>query len=233
MVPSVPNGRPTVTNVPGTSSVYRGANLGDIWTSARPGRAGRTTSTTWNGPCSATSGCSPAGRRTPPGTALAPGIVVDRRAARPVVRRPAGEPAPRPRRSVATRSGARLLHDQLGRARGQCAGRGGAAADRSGAAALPVGRLLPRPGPAGSRARRRARRDPRAPRRSRRADRRRPAQGLRPRRSRHHSADLDDRVAPAAGARRRLRHRPGRRASACRRAGRTTPSSCAASGTPR
>ena len=34
MVPSVPNGRPTVTNVPGTSSVSWGANLGPMDVSA-------------------------------------------------------------------------------------------------------------------------------------------------------------------------------------------------------
>ena len=67
----------------------------------------------------------------------------------------------------------------------------------------------------------------------RRADRRRAPQGVRPRRPGHHPADVDDRLAPAAGARRRLRHRPRRAASGCRRAGRSTPSPCAASATPR
>ena len=48
--------------------------------------------------------------------------------------------------------GARLLHDRLGRPRGQRARRGRPAPDRPGAAALPLRRLLPGPGPAGARA---------------------------------------------------------------------------------
>ena len=70
------------------------------------------------------------------------------------VRRPAGQPPPRPRRPLAAGPGPRLLHDRLVRPRGQRARRRRPAADRPGAAALPLGRLLPGPGPAGRRARR-------------------------------------------------------------------------------
>ena len=64
----------------------------------------------------------------------------------------------------------------------------------------------------------------------RRADRRRAPQGVRPRRAGGHPADVDDRLAPAAGDGRGVRHRPGRAASACRPAGRPTPSPCASFG---
>ena len=47
-------------------------------------------------------------------------------------------------------------------------------------------------------------------RRHRRADRGWPAQGVRPPRPQHHPADLDDRLAPAAGGRCRVRDRPRR-----------------------
>ena len=57
--------------------------------------------------------------------------------------------------------------------------------------------------------RRRRRRAARAAGLGRRADRRRAAQGLRPRRPGRHPADVDDRLAPAAGDGRGLRHRPG------------------------
>ena len=43
----------------------------------------------------------------------------------------------------------------------------------------------------------------------RRTDRRRPPQGVRPRRAGRHPADVDDRLAPAAGDGRGVRHRPG------------------------
>ena len=56
---------------------------------------------------------------------------------------------------------------------------------------------------------------------SRRADRRRPPQGVRTPRPRGDPADVDDRVAPAAGPRRGVRDRPRRRASARRSPGPT------------
>ena len=61
----------------------------------------------------------------------------------------------------------------------------------------------------------RPRRPARAGRVRRRADRRRPAQGVRPGRAGHHPADLDDRLAPAAGARCRAWRSTGRPSSAC------------------
>ena len=80
--------------------------------------------------------------------------------------------------------------------------------------------------PAARRAARRGRGD-------RGADRRRQAQGVRPPRPARHPADLDDRVAPAAGARRRVRLDRAPQARACHARGRTTPSRCAASATRR
>ena len=70
-----------------------------------------------------------------------------------------------------------LLHDRLVGPRGQRRGRRGAAADRPGAAALPVRRVLPGPRRASRRQRPVARRAARAGRRDRRADR--PAGGTR------------------------------------------------------
>ena len=228
----LPIGRPTVTNVPGTSSADRGANLGTYGRqrdpddlAGRPRRPG----------AGAARQHRAAHRR--PGDAAGDGarawIVADRRAAGPVVRRPAGEPAPRPRRPVAARSRPWLLHDRLGRARGQCAGRRGPAADRSGAAALPVRRLLPRPGAAGPRrttacATCSSACSPLGTSRSPVAGTRCSAtptspSSRRPRRSRHTCRGRSASPSPS----------PGPPASACRRAGRTTPSSWAASGTPR
>ena len=89
-----------------------------------------------------------------------------------------------------------------------------AATHRPGPAALPLGRLLPGPGPPGPGPRRRARRAARPAGVERRADRRRPAQGVRPRRPVDHPADVDDRLAPAAGDGGGVRHRPGRLGSA-------------------
>ena len=119
----------------------------------------------------------------------------DRRDRADAVRRPAHQPAPRPRRPLAAQLRRGLLHDRLGRTRGQRGGRGGAAADRPGAAALPLRRVLLRPRrPSGGRHRRhrpdRGRRPRRAARHGRlrdRADRRRPAQGVRQRRPRRSS----------------------------------------------
>ena len=94
--------------------------------------------------------------------------------------------------------GARVLHDRLGRARGQRAGGAGAATDRPGAAALPVGRLLRGPGPAGARLDAGPRRPAGPAGAGRRADRRRPAQGVRASGPGDHPADVDDRLPPAA-----------------------------------
>ena len=164
---------------------------------------------------------------------LAPGSSLTAAAARRAVRRPAGQPPPRPHGALAARPRARLLHDRLGRPRGQRARRRRPPPDRSGVAALPLRRLLPRPGAAGAGARRRRRRAARAARLGRRADRRRAPQGLRARRAGGHPADVDDRLAPAAGDGRGVRHRPRRGASACPPAGRRTPSPSPASATPR
>ena len=102
-----------------------------------------------------------------------------------------------------------------------------AAPDRPGAAALPVRRLLPGACPAGARPRRRRRRAARPAGVGRRADRRRSAQGVRPRRAGRHPADVDDRLAPAAGDGRGVRHRARPPARRCPRGGRPTPSPCA------
>ena len=115
-----------------------------------------------------------------PGIPLAPGSSLTAAALDRAVRRPAGESPPRPRRPLAARPGSRLLHDRLGRPRVQRPRRRRPAPHRPGPAALPLRRVLPRPGPAGARPRRRARRPARAARRRRRADRRRSAQGVRP-----------------------------------------------------
>ena len=83
---------------------------------------------------------------------------------------------------MAARPRAGLLHHRFGRPRGQRRGRGRAAPDRPGAAALPLGWLLPGPRAAGGRRSdgRRARRAGRHAGAGRRADRRRAAQGVRP-----------------------------------------------------
>ena len=117
------------------------------------------------------------------------------------VRRTAGQPPPRPRGALAARPRPRLLHDRFGGARGQCGGGRGAAAHRSGAAALPIGWLLPRPGSTGGRPSRwpaRATCWPGMLALDRRADRRWSPQGVRASAARHHPADVDDRLAPAA-----------------------------------
>ena len=106
------------------------------------------------------------------------------------------------------------------------------APDRSRAAPLPLGRVLPRARGAG-RTRRRARHPARGHRRARRADRRRPAQGLRQRRAGGDPADLDDRLAPAARGRGRIRDRAREEARASNARGRPTRSSSAASATRR
>ena len=82
---------------------------------------------------------------------------------------------------------------------------------RSGAAALPLRRLLSRACRPG-RPRRRSRRDAGRGRCDRRADRRRPPQGVRQPRAGRDPADLDDRVAPAPRDRGRDRDRPGAQA---------------------
>ena len=110
---------------------------------------------------------------------------------------------------------------------------GGAAADRPGAAALPLGRLLPGAVPPGAGPRRRPRRAPGPAGVLARTDRRWPPQGLRPCRPGRDPADVDHRLAPAAGARRGLRHRPRRAARADDGVARRTRSPCAASATPR
>ncbi len=142
-----------------------------------------------------------------------------RRPAAGLLRRPDPEPPPRPRAALAAVETGGLLHDRVQRPREQRRRRAGAAPDRSGAAALPVRRLLRRPGRAGPRLHpdhRRAalgRRVPAGP------DLRRPAQGLRAPGAERHPADLDDRLAPAprdghgvrAGPGRRRHRLPGRR----------------------
>ena len=108
--------------------------------------------------------------------------------------------------------GPRLLHDRFGRAREQCRRRRRAPADRPGAAALPLGRLLLRARASADRTRpgpRRARRHARAHARNRSPAGRHKVFG-------HHDLadhppDLDDRVPPAAGPRRRVRDRRARR----------------------
>ena len=114
-------------------------------------------------------------------------------------------------------AGPRLLHDRLGRPREQRRGRGGAAADGPGAAALPIRRLLPGPGGPGSRVDTGPRRAAGIALRRRRADRRRAAQGVRQRCAVGDPADLDDRLAPAAGGRAGRRAAPGGQAG-CRHA---------------
>ena len=101
-------------------------------------------------------------------------------------------------------AGQGLLHHRIVGARGQRRRRGRAAAHRSGAAALPVGCLLPGPRRAGRRPRAAARRAARPGRGHRGADLRRPAQGVRPPRPAHHSADVDHRLASAARRRGRV-----------------------------
>ena len=91
--------------------------------------------------------------------------------------------------------------------RGQRRRRRRAAPHRPGVAALPLGRLLPRTCPTGSRPRRRPRRARRDAGAGRRADRGRTPQGVRPPRPRRHPPDLDDRLAPAPGGRCGVRHR--------------------------
>ena len=123
----------------------------------------------------------------------------DRAALPGAVRRPAGQPPPRPGRAVAARPGAGFY--TIGSSGHE--GNAGVAAAlrltdpallhyRSGAfylARAPAGQ--PAPGRCPGRA-------ARAGRRGGRADRRRAAQGVRPRRPAHHPADLDHRLAPAA-----------------------------------
>ena len=174
MVPSVPNGLLHCNDRSGASALIAEVRTWGPWTSARPGRAGRTTSTTWNGPCSATSACSAEpwqrtverAQRRGRSPALAPG--------------PSSLTAERLDRLFDAQLASRHLDHAARWLRGQGHGfytigsagheanalvAAAAAAHGSGAAALPVGRLLPRPGTAGPRARRRARRAPRAPRR--------------------------------------------------------------------
>ena len=123
----------------------------------------------------------------------------------------ARQPAPRRGRPLAAHPRHRLLHDRLVGARGQRRRGRGAPAHRPGAAALPVRRLLPGPGRPGRAAATTASRDvllglvgaadePIAG---------GTAQGVRPPRPGRHPADLDDRLAPAAGRRPGLRARRG------------------------
>ena len=147
--------------------------------------------------------------RPDPAAPVRPGSRLDGATLLGHLRRPGAEPAAGLRGAVDAAAGPRLLHDRLGRPRGQRRGGRGAAADRPGAAALPVRRVLLRPRAPGGRHRPGPRRPARGGRIRRRADRRRAAQGVRPRRAGHHPADVDDRLAPAARARRRAGHRPG------------------------
>ena len=93
------------------------------------------------------------------------------------------------------------------------------AADRPGPAALPLRRVLLRPGRPGRRDRADPGRAARAGRGGDRADRGRPAQGLRPSRPGHRPDDLDDRLAPAAGGRAGVRDRARARRVLGRRLG--------------
>ncbi len=97
-----------------------------------------------------------------------------------------------------------LLHDRVGGSREQRDPGDGHATYRSGIAALPQWRFLPRP----CWASRHQRHLVGSCRGDERADFRRAPQGVRPPRSRHHPADFDYCVAPAARSRGRLRHRP-------------------------
>ena len=72
-------------------------------------------------------------------------VVADRSAASTCSRRPAGQPAPRPRRPLAARRRARASTRSARPATRQRRGGRRPAADRPGAAALPLGRLLPGP----------------------------------------------------------------------------------------
>ena len=116
------------------------------------------------------------------------------------------QPAVRLRRPRPEGHRPKLLHDRLGRTREQRRRRAGAATDRPGAAPLPLRRLLSRPRGAGGPGRR-ARHPAGSDRGGGGADRRRAAQGLRPSRAGGDPADLDDRLAPAARGRCRLRDR--------------------------
>ena len=78
-----------------------------------------------------------------------------------------------------------------------------------------------------------ARRAARHGRRDRGADLRRAAQGVRPPRSEHHPADLDHRLAPAAGGRRGVLHRAGQRSWVSHALGPATHWRCAVSVTRR
>ena len=142
------------------------------------------------------------GRRTGTGR-----FVVDGASVLGAVRCSARQPPPRSGRALAAVAGQGLLHHRIVRARRQRRRRGGAAAHRPGAAALPVRRLLPGPRRAGRRPRAAARCAARPGGGHGGADRGRAAQGLRPPRPAHHPADVDHRIAPAAGRRRRVLHR--------------------------
>ena len=111
------------------------------------------------------------------------------------------------RGALAAEAAPLLLLDRLGRAREQCRRRAGTAAERPGPAPLPLGCLLSGAGRSG-RTRRDPGRDAGRRRRVGRADRGRPPQGVRPPRAGHHPADVDDRLAPPARGRRRVRDRP-------------------------
>ena len=124
------------------------------------------------------------------------------------LRGPGHQPPPRPGRPLAAGPRPRLLHDRLGRPRGQRRGRRGAASDRPGPPPLPLRRVLRAPGHAGPGTRRPAGRPARPRGGHGRADGRRTPQGLRPPRPGDHPPDLDHRLPPAASPRRRLQHRP-------------------------
>ena len=119
---------------------------------------------------------------------------------------PGAQPALRLRRPRAEGHRAELLLDRLGGPRVERGGRARAAADRSGTPPLPLRRVLPRAGGAG-RPRRRARHPHGDDRGARGADRGRPAQGVRQPRAGGDPADLDDRLAPPARRRGRVRDR--------------------------
>ena len=142
------------------------------------------------------------GRRTGAGR-----FVLDGASVLGAVRCSARQPAPGSGRTLVAVAGQGLLHHRIVRTRGQRRRRGGAAAHRPGAAALSVRCLLPGPRRPGRRSRTAARCAARVGGGHGGADRRWAAQGLRPSRPAHHSADVDHRVAPAAGRRSRVLHR--------------------------
>ena len=128
-----------------------------------------------------------------------------------------------------------VLHDRVGRARGQRGGGGGGAADRPGAAALPVGRRSTAPGPAQVGG---AGPDPRRAARASSPPSTEPIAGGRHKVFGHPELavdpdDLDDRLAPAAGGRPGVRDRAGPAAGRRRPASPRRPATAAAAGVAR